>query len=99
MEVSKLMASLRLEILLSIPESPTGTKILADNDGSGGIILPKVVVDKLKVVRSTIRDFKQYATKINEGEPNEEATIRAVFHICHHDEGDNHPPCEEVQEI
>jgi len=92
------MASLRLEISLSIPESPTGTRIL-DTDGKGGIVLPKVVVDKLKVVRSTIRDFRQYATKINEGELNEEATIRAIFRICHHDEGEGHPPCEAEQEI
>ena len=92
------MASLRLEISLSIPESQTGTKILAI-DGKGGIVLPKNVVDKLKVVRSTIRDFKQYARKINEGQPNEEETVRAIFRICFHDEGEGHRPDTPEQEI
>ncbi len=98
------MASLRLEISLSIPESPTGTRILGTGGvlgigETGGIVLPKAVVDKLKIVRSTIRDFKKYASKINEGEANEENTIRAIYRISHHDEGEGHRPCEAEQEI
>ena len=92
------MASLRLEISFSIPESPSGIRIL-DTDGVGGIVLPIIVVDKLKAFRSVIRDFKQYAAKINEGQVNEENTIRAIFRLCHHDEGLNHPPCEQEFEI
>jgi len=92
------MTGLRIEISLNIPESPTGIRIL-DTDGEGGIVLPSVVVTKLQTVRSVIRDFKQYAAKINEGQVNEENTIRAIFRLCHHDEGLNHPPCEQEFEI
>ncbi len=47
---------------------------------------------------STIRTAKAKATKINEGKFNEEMTIKASYHICHHDENFN-IPCEPEQDI
>lgn len=32
-----------------------------------------------------IKDAKRKASNINEGLPNEEMTVRATYHICHHD--------------
>ena len=44
-----------------------------------------------------IRAAKAKASKINEGKDNEEITVKATFHICHHDTGDQ--ACEPEQEI
>ena len=49
--------------------------------------------------KAAVLALKALAVKINAGQPNEEITDRAVWHICHHDEGANHPPCEREQEI
>lgn len=51
---------------------------------------------KKLAVQDAIRGLKALAVKINAGLPNEEPTVRAVFHICKHDEG---APCEREQEI
>lgn len=93
------MATLRFEISLSIPENPTGTVVLKNPDGTGGIKLPNALVSHLVVLRNEIRLAKSYSRKINEGQPNEEMTVRALLRICHHDEGNGHPPCEAEQEI
>lgn len=55
-----------------------------------------IPASKKTAIRDRIRELKSYAVKINEGQPNEEATIRAVFHICRHDEGKS---CEPESEI
>ena len=47
--------------------------------------------------RDEVRAMKALAIKINEGEPNEEMTVSASYHICHHDTGDQ--LCEQEQEI
>jgi hypothetical protein len=47
-------------------------------------------------VRDRIRDLKALAIKINAGQPNEEMTVRATWHKCHHDSG---KPCESEQDI
>ena len=36
-------------------------------------------------IRDQIRKLKTFASKINAGKPNEEATIRAVWHRCTND--------------
>jgi len=51
-----------------------------------------------KAIRDRIRDLKAKAVKINEGQINEEITIKATWHKCHHDEG-NQVPCEPENEI
>lgn len=79
------MSTLRINLDLSIPESPTGTTVLKNQDGTGGITIPTIVATKLASLRTAIRDFKQYATKINEGQANEEASVQAQVFICHHD--------------
>ena len=48
------------------------------------------------VFRDRVRTLKALAVKINEGQSNEEMTIRAVWHRCHHDTGE---ACEPEKEI
>lgn len=47
--------------------------------------------------RDAVRAMKALAVNINAGQPNEEVTVMAKYHICHHDTGDQ--PCEPEQEI
>ncbi len=65
------------------------------------LAIPTAVYDaipaaKKLAIRDAIRDLKTLAVKINIGQPNEEMTVKASFHICHHDEG---KPCEAEQDI
>ena len=46
--------------------------------------------------RDLVRNLKALAVKINEGKPNEEMTVKATWHRCHHDED---KPCEPEQDI
>uniref|UniRef100_A0A6M3IID2 Uncharacterized protein n=1 Tax=viral metagenome TaxID=1070528 RepID=A0A6M3IID2_9ZZZZ len=47
--------------------------------------------------RDEVRALKALAVRINEGLPEEEMTVKAKYHVCHHDTGDQ--PCEEELEI
>ena len=58
--------------------------------------LPQQLVDALPTIREKIRQLKAYAVRINEGQENEEASVRAVFHVCHHEDG---VPCEEEEDV
>lgn len=58
--------------------------------------IPDALKTKLPEIKDNIQRLKAYAEKINEGNVNEEMTVRAVYHICKHDEG---LPCEPEQEI
>lgn len=60
--------------------------------------IPTALKDKLPAIRDAIKQLKSYASKINEGKNNEEMTVKASYHICHHDSG-NTIPCEPEQEI
>jgi hypothetical protein len=67
------------------------------------LAIPKSVYDALPAAtkttaRNQIRALKALAVKINAGQLNEEMTVKATYHICHHDEGNN-VPCESEQEI
>ena len=67
------------------------------------LAIPSAVYDAIPTatklaIRDRIRQLKALAVKINEGQPNEEATVRATLHICHHDEVPP-GPCEPEQEI
>ena len=42
---------------------------------------------KKAAIRDRIRELKAFAVKINAGQPNEEITVKASYHICRHDEG------------
>ena len=67
------------------------------------LAIPQAVYDaipaaKKLAIRDRIRELQALAVKINAGQPNEEMTIEAKWHRCHHDEGSN-IPCEEENEI
>ena len=64
------MAGIRFNLDLFIPEA----------------VYNSISATKKTAIRDRIRELKSYAVKINEGEVNEEMTVRAMFHICHHDE-------------
>ena len=51
---------------------------------------------KKDAFKNTIQAMKALAVKINEGLANEEMTVKASWHTCHHDTGGS---CEPEQEI
>lgn len=60
------------------------------------LAIPKDVYDAIPsakkiALRDAIRALKALAVNINAGQPNEEDTTIATWHICHHDEGGE--PC------
>jgi len=87
------MAYLRFRTELAIPlgdivTNPTIAQIREK--------LPLEVATHLADYVREVRRAKKYAAKINEGQPNEEMTVTATYHICRHDEGKS---CEAEQEI
>ena len=76
------MSVLRINVDLAIPEK------VANQRG---------VKEKLQDLRELIRQAKTYSIKINEGQLNEEMTVRGTYHICHHDEPGNDTPCVEIE--
>ena len=80
------MAGIRFQLDLFIPEDLTGTLV-------AGIKIPTALATKVPVIRDAIRQLKAYAVKINAGKDNEEMTVKASYHICHHDETPT-KPCE-----
>lgn len=58
--------------------------------------IPDALRDQLHTIKGQICVLKAYCEKINEGHDNEENTVRAKYHICHHDTGE---PCEAEIEI
>ncbi len=75
------MAYIRFKLDLAIPEE-TYNKIP-----------PSVKLE----IRDKIRQLKSYAMKINAGADNEEMTVKASYHVCHHDE--LNVPCESEIDI
>ena len=74
------MALWRCDIQLAIPED----------------VYNAIPLAKKQAARAAILTLKALAVRINAGQPNEEMTVRAVWHKCRHDEG---KPCEPEQEI
>jgi len=65
------------------------------------LAIPVDVFDKIPAAKKTafissVRAMKALAVKVNEGQPNEEMTVRAVWHKCGHDTGQ---ACVDFQEI
>ena len=58
--------------------------------------LPQALKDELPALKVAIRRLKSFASKINEGNPNEEITIKAAWHICRNED---YLPCEPEQEV
>ncbi len=46
--------------------------------------------------RDRVRALKALAVRINAGRPDEEASMKATWHVCRHDE---HKPCDAEQDI
>lgn len=74
-----------------MPEDPNGTLVPAL-----GIKLPDAFVQRLPAIRNAIRNLKSFSRVTNAGQPNEEMTITAKFHICRHDEGRSCDPEIEI---
>ena len=74
------MSLIRFTLDLAIPEA----------------VYNAIPLSKRVVIRDAVRALKAYAVKINAGTSNEEMTVKAKWHICHHDEN---KPCESEQEI
>ena len=58
---------------------------------------PKQVNQEFPQFLLAIKAAKRKASKINSGLTNEEMTVKATYHICHHDEPGNNIPCVEVE--
>ena len=57
------------------------------------LAIPASVYDSIAsstktAIRDKIRQLKSFAVKINEGADNEEMTVKASWHKCHHDTGE-----------
>ena len=72
----------------------SGTRIQIDLYFKGRT--PQQVNSEFPQLLPAIKAAKAKASKINEGKVNEELSIRAVYHICRHDEG---KACDPEQEI
>lgn len=70
-------------------------------DIRGAIPPPQTQAEKdwLQDYMARSRILKSRCVIINEGEFNEENITTFTYHNCHHDEGDNHPPCGAEKEI
>ena len=66
------MALIRFTLDLAIPEA----------------VYNAIPLNRRVAIRDIIRELKSYAVKINEGSVNEELTVTAKWHICHHDSGE-----------
>ena len=65
------------------------------------LAIPSVVFNSIPAARKTafrdeVRALKALAVRINAGQPNEEMSVKASFHVCHHDTGQS---CEAEQAI
>jgi len=78
------MAYLRYNIQLAIP---------LDNKGDP----PQGTKADIVTLEECVRRLRGKAQVINKGLPNEEDTVVANRHICHHDEPNNKIPCVPVE--
>ena len=60
-------------------------------------VFKKIPAARKLAFRDEVRALKALAVKINEGKDNEEMTVKARWHVCHHDTGDQ--PCESEVDI
>ena len=54
--------------------------------------LPVQLKNRLKAWELATKAILPDAVIINEGQENEEMTVKAAYHICHHDTGDTCEP-------
>ncbi len=50
-------------------------------------VFKSIPQDRKDAFRNEVRALKALAVRINEGQPNEEMTVSAIWHKCYHDEG------------
>ena len=74
------MAMWRCNIQLAIPED----------------VFNKIPLARKIAFRDEVRALKNLAVKINEGLANEEMTVTAQWHICHHDTKEECEPTHEI---
>ena len=58
--------------------------------------MPTAVKNKLAGLKALVLQGKAYAEKINAGTAQEENTVRAMWHVCRHDEGKSCDPEIEI---
>jgi hypothetical protein len=83
------MPGLRFTLDLYIKESAVGTVV-------AGVRIPTVLANAIPDIRTKVRQLKGYATRINAGLPNEEITVNARYHVCHHEDAG---PCDPEVDI
>ena len=74
------MAGIRFKIDLFIPEG----------------VYDSIPAAQKLAARDAVRALKALAVRVNEGQDNEEMTVKATMHRCLHDEGGS---CEPEQDI
>jgi hypothetical protein len=57
---------------------------------------PNQIASTYPTILQGIKQLKGLARKINDGKPNEEATVKATYHLCRNDEN---KPCDEIREL
>ena len=71
-----------------------GTRLSVDFFFDG--MTPQQVKEAFPQLLPAIKASKAKASKINEGKDNEEMTVRAIYHICRHEDD---LPCDPDVEI
>ena len=97
------MALLRFNLDLAIPLDVEGKLPPALYKKLNEIYTPTQLqavanLEVVEVIKILVRKLKEFAVKINEGAENEEASVKAVYHICIHDE-DPSGGCPSEEEI
>lgn len=80
------MSGLRFRIDFFVPLDPKTGKVSVE------------LQNKVNAIKTSILDFKNYSTKINDGKIDQEDTTKAIFHKCYHDE-DPSKPCDQIKDI
>lgn len=65
------------------------------------LAIPEKVFNAIPAAKKTafkdrVRAMKALAVRINEGKTNEEMTVKASWHRCHHDTGGAYEPEQEI---
>ena len=74
------MALVRFQLDLAIPEK----------------VFNKIPLARKQAFRDEVRALKALSVRVNEGLENEEMTVKATWHKCHHDTNEACEPAIEI---